>query len=75
MIRGSLSADPDVFSRIPTGRDRLVHQRLDGLIAFIELIGHQARIAIKSKRQLREIVGSDRQSIEVLSEFPGQYRV
>ena len=72
MIGWTLSADTNVFIQTVAGRDGHLQQSLDCGVAFIETIRHQAGIPIQAQRQLREVVGADGETVEVLQDLFGQ---
>ena len=47
-------------------------QCLDGRIALVEQVGDEARVAVERQRELGEVVGADREAVEVSQELLGQ---
>ena len=75
MIRRPLPADADVLAVLAAGRDGERQQRLDRVVALVERLGHDRRVAIEPERELRHVVGADRHAVEVLEVPLGEQRV
>jgi hypothetical protein len=50
-------------------------QHLDGRVAFVEGVGHQAGVAVQAQGELGQVVRADREAVEVLEELLGQQGV
>src|ERR1035437_8255857 len=74
MIAGTLATNTDVLTLRLARRNGLADQRRHSRIRLVKVGGQefQARIAIKPKRELSQIVGTNRETIEVLQELLGQ---
>src|SRR5437763_8733535 len=76
MIGRPLPADAGVLASLAASRDRHPEHRLYCIVALIEGRGDcTTGIAIDRERELREIVGADGESIEVLEEAVGENRI
>ena len=75
VIGWALAANADVLASFAARLDRHRNQRLDRFIAFIEQLRDRARVAIESQRELRQIVGADRHTVEVIEETLREHRV
>ena len=69
MIGGALTADTAVLAAAAAGGDRHREERLDGLVAFIERGSHQTGVTVETQRELRQIVGTNREAIENVEEL------
>ncbi len=72
MIGRSLPADADILARPAAGLNGHGQHRLDRRIAFVELPGNDARIAVQPEGELGHIIGADRKAVEVLQELVGE---
>ena len=70
-----LSADADVFSGLLAGPYGAAEHELDRFIAFVKQVRHQRRVAVERQGQLGHVVGANGETIEVLQELIGQYRI
>ena len=75
VVAGSLAADSYVLPAGPAGLDRAADQELDGGVALVEAGGDQAGVAIQTQGELGQVVGADREPVEVVKELIGQKRV
>src|SRR5690606_41180668 len=75
MIRGALPADAHVLAGLATGRDGPGQQLHHRRVALVEAFGDQARIAVETERELRQVVRADREAVEMLEELLGQQGV
>ncbi len=75
MVRRPLAADTDILVRLATGLDCLAEQLHHRRIALIEGTGHEPGVAIETQGQLGQVVGTDREAVEVLEKLIGQDHV
>src|SRR5262249_29827272 len=65
VIRRPLPADPGVLARLAASSDCHSEHRLHRIVALVETRRDGAtRVAIDRERELREIVGADREAVE-----------
>jgi hypothetical protein len=69
MITWSLAADPHVLSARLAGPDCCTDQGLDGWITFLERGGDQAGVTVESQRELGQVVGANRDAVEMIKEL------
>src|SRR6185436_17086060 len=75
MVRGTLAADADVLAFRPACGNRAQQQLFDSRIAFVETFRHQAGVAIQAQRELREVVRTDRKTVEEFQKLLGEQGV
>jgi hypothetical protein len=75
MIRRALAADTDVFVLLTAGLDRQMQHFLHRRITFVKQMCDQTGVAIQPQGQLRHIVGSDREAVEIIQKLIGQQRI
>mmetsp|Transcript_46149 Transcript_46149/g.119750 ORF Transcript_46149/g.119750 Transcript_46149/m.119750 type:complete len:372 (-) Transcript_46149:323-1438(-) len=72
LVGGALAADADVLALLLGGLDEhrqaLHHRR----VLLVEVLRHQAGVAVQAEGQLREVVAPDGEAVEVLQELLGQ---
>mmetsp|Transcript_38878 Transcript_38878/g.89771 ORF Transcript_38878/g.89771 Transcript_38878/m.89771 type:complete len:360 (+) Transcript_38878:25-1104(+) len=69
VVRGALATDSNILAlglRCLYQGFKALH---DSRVPLVEVLGHQARVAIKTKRQLGQIVAANGESIKVLQEL------
>mmetsp|Transcript_30253 Transcript_30253/g.66545 ORF Transcript_30253/g.66545 Transcript_30253/m.66545 type:complete len:360 (+) Transcript_30253:41-1120(+) len=69
VVRGALATDSNILAlglRCLYQGFKALH---DSRVPLVEVLGHQARVAIKTKRQLGQIVAANGESIKILQEL------
>src|SRR5687768_10358688 len=69
IIGRRLTADADLLACPDRSVDRHRYHLLDGAVAFVKQVRDHLRIAIEPQRKLRQVIRSDRISIEYLQEL------
>ena len=72
VIGRSLATDPDIFSGRAAGSDSPLEQYLHSRVPLVETLCDEPRVPVQPERELGQIVGSDRESVEVFEEGLGQ---
>src|SRR6478752_4220473 len=75
IIRRSLAADADLLAGPLCGVNSHCHHLLDGAIALVKKVSHHFGIAIKTERQLGQIVRADRVPVKDLEKLIREYHV
>ena len=75
MIGRALAADTAVLASAAAGRDRHREESLDSVVTFIERGSHQTGVTVETQRELRQIVGTNREAIENVEELIREERV
>ena len=75
MVGRTLTADADVLALGAAGADRHREERLHGVVAFIERGGNETGVAVEAERELRHVVRTDREAVEVFEELVGKKRI
>ena len=76
MVRRTLSADAAIAAVAPARVDRHCEHRLDRLVALVERgRDRPAGVAVHAQCQLRQVVRTDREAVEVLEEAVGEDRI
>ena len=68
MVGRTLTADTDISPFLTAGLDGTCQEDLNGFVAFIEEVGNQSGIAVQTECQLGQVVGADRETVEVFKE-------
>lgn len=72
MIRGTLTTNADILAAFTACADGDLEKFLHGRIAFVEAAGHKTGVAVQTQRELREIVGTDREAVDIVEELVGK---
>ena len=72
MVGRTLTADTDISPFLTAGLDGTCQEDLNGFVAFIEEVGNQSGIAVQTECQLGQVVGANRETVEVFKELLGK---
>ena len=71
MVGRALAANADVSTLLTAGLDGASQEDLHCFVAFIEEVGNQSGVAVQTECQLGQVIGPDREAVEVFKELLG----
>lgn len=72
MVGRALAANADVSTLLTAGLDGASQEDLHCFVAFIEEVGNQSGVAVQTECQLGQVIGPDREAVEVFKELLGE---